>query len=285
MQVFASSHIFLLVDFERSRCERILAAQLVGFVISAKVFEVVTVIALAELRARHSRLEALAVVLLAFSFAAVATLEVDLPAIWASIWCSSRNTSAHGSRWYLRKILLLHRAWFYFTWAEGIWIAHQNRLLSLNANVVKSLGIVAVTASTLGATETIVCKAFAIELQAATLPAVARFMHLHRCHLRLLLLLVLLTQLDLVTWIRLQILQVVRISMCHHKLLLLFERLAVVHARVGVVFVDVSCTTVKLDSLSERILHRLWCHSVMIESLCRRRRLMSFLSGHGHVRI
>ncbi len=79
-------------------------------------------------------------------------------------------------------------------------------------------------------------------------------MHLHGCHLRLLLL-VLLTQLDLVTRIRLQILQVVRISMCHHKLLLLFERLAVVHARVGVVFVDVSCTTVKLDSLSERILH------------------------------
>ena len=58
-----------------------MAAQLVGFVISTEVFEVVTVIALAELRAGHSRLEALTVVLLAFGFATIATLEVDFPAV------------------------------------------------------------------------------------------------------------------------------------------------------------------------------------------------------------
>ncbi len=79
-KVFASSHIFLLVGLKGCRCEQIFAL-LVGFMIGAAVFKVVTVVALAELRTRHSRLEALAVVLLAFSLATVATLEVDFSAV------------------------------------------------------------------------------------------------------------------------------------------------------------------------------------------------------------
>lgn len=280
-QILTSSHIFLLVDLKRNRCERALA-RLVGIVITAAIFKVVAVVALAELWARHSRLEALAVVFLAFRFAAVAALKVDLSAVWASVRRSSRNASAHRCRRPLRKIRLLHHAWSYFTLTESIWIAHQDLLFGLEANMVKSVGIVAVIASTLGATESIVCETLAVKFQAATLPAVARFVHLHRCHLRLLLL-GLLTRMGCVTWIRLQILQVVRITVSHHKLL--FYGLAMLHACVSVVFIDVSCAAVQLDSLRERILHRLWCHS-MVESLCNRlNRLTVFLNRHGYVRI
>ena len=145
---------------------------------------IVAIGALAQACAWHARLEALAVVLLALGAAAVTPLEVvlDLDALRRFARkllhpklvpaCIAMATNRAGARTTDRLSI------DDLAVAEGVRVAHQDLLLSLQADGVVRLRVVAVAAGALGPAEPVVGEALAVELEAARLAAVARLVGL-----------------------------------------------------------------------------------------------------------